>query len=202
MKKILFLLAAMALLICPALAEEAEVQAKVNAAYAAVLLEGAEAVLLEDAFVSQTESEKTVLTLTDTPVRFTVMDMDTYGLMEVVLEMAEPERFIVLTYHDGVVYAAEIPYRGLLGLKADGTHEYSSGAMDGGVRMLLMESSVLTTGLLAEVRPTGENTAAYIIGGAEVDEAAYQAFLAEQEAKLPALWYDYTEENVKLLLGL
>lgn len=206
MKRWLAMLCAALLLTCPALAEETDPQTEANAAYARVLLEGAEALRLVDTYAAGTESdpqaEASTIALTETPVRFTVMDMDTYGLMEVVLEMPAYECYIILTYDEGRVYAAEIPYRGLLNLKGDGTHEYSSGAMDGGVRMLLMESAVLTTGVLADVRPTGENTVAYFIGGTQVDEAAYQAFLAEQEAKLPALWYDYTEENVKMLLGL
>ena len=56
---------------------------------------------------------------------------------------------------------------------------------------------------LAESRSEADGSATYWLdGGAEqTDEAGYQAFLAQQDAKLDALWYDYTEENIRLLLG-
>jgi len=200
MKRFTWLLAAFLLAVCPAWAEEAEVQQEANAAYAAVLLEGAKAEMLLDEYVLGTVEIEKAFVLAETPVRFTVLDMDTYGIHEVILEMGAPdERMIVLTFYEGRVYAAEIPYRGMLDLKDDGTHTYSSGAMDNGVRMLLLEAPRLTSGVLACVSPEGEDVI-YRIGGDMVEEDAYRAFLAEQDAKLDALWYEYTPENVKLLL--
>lgn len=198
MKRMLALLAAMLLLAIPALAEETGAQAAASAAYAAVLLEGKPALLMADEWHGAANvAEGTPLVMEGTPVRFAVLDMDTYGIQELVIELAEPESFVVLTWYEGRVYAAEIPYRGLLDLKDDGTHAYASGAMDNGVRMLLLESDRVTMGVLAETRSEG----AYYVGGEQVDEAAYDAFLAQQEAKLPAIWYDYSPEMLQRVLG-
>lgn len=198
MKKMLALLAAMLLLAIPALAEEADEQAAANAAYASALLDGGRMLLMADDWHGVRDVETgTRYEMEGTPVRFTVLDMDTYGIQEVVIEMAEPESFVVLTWYEGRVYAAEIPYRGLLDLKDDGTHAYSSGAMDNGVRMLLMESDRVTMAVLAEMHSED----AYYVGGEQVDKAAYDAFLAEQDAKLPAIWYDYSPEMLRLVLG-
>lgn len=201
MKRMLALLAAMLLLALPALAEETDAQATANAAYAAVLLEGKTALLMEDEWHGVTNvAEGTPLVMEGTPVRFAVLDMDTYGIQEVVIELAEPESFVVLTWYEGRVYAAEIPYRGLLDLKDDGTHAFSSGALDNGVGMLMLESSRVTVGVLAETRSDGDATT-YTVGGETADEAAYDAFIAQQEAKLPAIWYDYSPEMLQRVLG-
>lgn len=198
MKRMLALLAAMMLLAIPSLAEETDAQAQANADYALALLDGGRMLLMADDWHGVRDVEPgTQYEMEGTPVRFTVLDMDTYGIQEVVIEMAEPESFVVLTWYEGRVYAAEIPYRGLLNLKDDGTHTYSSGAMDNGVRMLLLESDRVTMGVLAETHSED----AYYVGGEQVDEAAYEAFLAEQDAKLPAIWYDYSPDMLQRVLG-
>ena len=198
MKRMLALLAAMMLLSIPALAEDADEQAAANAAYASALLDGGRMLQMADDWLGVDESAKnTPFVMTGTPVRFAVLDMDTYGIQEIVIELAEPESFVVLTWYEGRVYAAEIPYRGLLNLKDDGTHIYSNGAMDNGVGMLLLESDRVTMSVLAEMHSEG----AYYVGGEQVDEAAYEAFLAEQDAKLPAIWYDYSPDMLHRVLG-
>lgn len=198
MKRMLALLAVMMLLSIPALAEDADEQAAANAAYASALLDGGRMLQMADDWLGVDESAKnTPFVMTGTPVRFAVLDMDTYGIQEIVIELAEPESFVVLTWYEGRVYAAEIPYRGLLNLKDDGTHTYSSGAMDNGVGMLLLESDRVTMSVLAETHSEG----AYYVGGEQVDEAAYEAFLAEQDAKLPAIWYDYSPDMLHRVLG-
>ncbi len=201
MKRLLTMLAAILLLVIPALADDMDDQADIHAAYAAVLLEGA----------AYTPMHDVVHTLQDcTPVRFAVMDMNGDGLAEVVLEVEAPEGFLILTVHEGAVYVGEEVYRGLLDLKDDGTSSFSSGASDNGVWdfcFVVEEESGRPIGLghyvLAESRSAADGSVEYFLDGGTqtTDEAGYRAFLAAQDAKLDALWYDYTEDNVKLLLG-
>jgi len=82
--------------------------------------------------------------------------------------------------------------------------------MDGGVSSLCLAVNSETNKPdaigrfhLAESVMMADGSVCYTLdcGVEETDEAGYQAFLAEQDAKLDALWYDYTEENLKLLLG-
>lgn len=184
-KRLLALLAALLLTACPALAEEHDLQAEALSAYAAVLLEGAPCVPMDAADRALADCA---------PLRFTVLDMDGDDVSEVILEVSAPEGYIILTRHDGVVYSAEVVYRALLDLKDDGTYTYSSGASDSGVGHMSFLPDADSGALTGVVRYTDEVST-------DADEAAYAALLAAQAAKLSALWYDFTEENIRLLLA-
>ena len=202
MRQLLAMLAVL-LLAVPALAEEADLaerQVAANVAYARVLLDG-------EAYIPMTEDAR--MPAEWKAVRFTVLDMDGDGVTEVVVELAEWEAFVVLTWGGGSdVHGGEIVYRGLMNLKDDGTFTFSSGAMDNGVAEMSFRSGgtdELHMGYLplAESRMEEDGSVTYWLdGGAEsTDEAGYEAVIAQQDAKLNALWYDYTEENVRMLLG-
>jgi len=200
MKRMLAALLALLLLAMPALAEENDVQAEANAAYVRVLQEGEYIPLTENARMPAEWKA----------VRFTQLDMDRDGISEIIVELAEWEAFVILTFADGQVYGGEIVYRGLLGLKDDGTFTYAGGALDGGVAELIFstvdaDGSLIGMGYLplAESRMEDDDGVSYWLdGGAEeTDEAGYMAFLEAQDAKLDALWYEYTEENIIMLLG-
>ena len=202
MKRLIAMLAAMLLMILPALAEEVDLserQAEANAAIARVLLDGEEYIPMQadDRMPADWNA-----------VRFTVLDMDGDGVTEVVVELTEWEAFVVLYAAGDGVYGSEFPYRGMLSLKDDGTFTYSSGAMDNGVAVLSFLSggtNELQMGYLplAECRSEDNGSVTFWLdGGAEqTDEAGYQAYIAQQSAKLDALWYEYSPENVRMLLG-
>lgn len=201
MKRMIALLVAM-LLALPALAEEVDLserQAEANAAIARVLLDGEEYIPMQadDRMPADWNA-----------VRFTVLDMDGDGVTEVVVELTEWEAFVVLCAAGDGVYGSEFAYRGMLSLKDDGTFTYSSGAMDNGVAVLTYRSGgtdSLQSGYLplAECRQEADGSVTFWLdGGAEkTDEAGYQAFITQQSAKLDALWYDFTPENIRMLLG-
>ena len=202
MKRLLAMLAAMMLLAMPALAEDddlAERQAAANAAIARVLLDG-------EAYIPMKADDR--MPAEWNAVRFTVLDMDGDGVTEVVVELTEWEAFVVLNSGGDTVYGSEIVYRGLLDLKDDGTFTYSSGAMDNGVAVLSFRSGgtdALQLGYLplAECRLEDDGSVTYWLdGGIErTDEAGYLAFITQQSAKLDAIWYDFTPENIRMLLG-
>lgn len=203
MRKLLAMLAALLLLAIPVMAEEADLQDAANGAYARVLLGGEAYLPLTDDAVMPSQWKA---------VRFTLLDMNGDGISEVVVELAETESFVVLTWDEmsDSVYGSEFPYRGMLDLKDDGSFTFSSGAFDNGVAKLQFEmedDGDVLTGMgyltLAECSSTEDGGVVCTLdGGAEqTDEAGYRAFLAEQQAKLDALWYDYSQETVKLLLG-
>ena len=201
MKKLFAMLLALLMLICPALAEGNDLQAEANAAYARVLLDNAVFQPLEEYVRTQEEWKA---------VQFTVMDMDGDGVAEVIVEVMEPEGFILLTYQNGVVYGDELVYRALLSLKDDATFVYSSGAADNGVAELgftVNDDTGEITGIdfysLAEAYTDENGDIHYCRDGGtqEMDEAGYTAFCEEQDRKLDAIWYDFTEENIRMLLN-
>lgn len=186
------LLAAL-LLTAPALAEEIDLQSAAKDAYARVLLD--DAAWTPDGEVREEWN----------PVRFAVLDLDGDGVSEVILEVTEPEAFIILNGTKSVV-ATEWPYRGLLNLKDDGTFNFSNGALDGGVAMLVYQGDYGAQWgylpLAESISDEDGNVTYWLDGGIEeTDEAGFNAVLEAQNAKLDALWYDYTEENLRMLLG-
>ena len=202
MKRLLSMMVALLMLALPALAEEddlAERQAAANAAFARVLLDG-------EAYIPMEADDR--MPAEWNAVRFTVLDMDGDGVTEVVVELTEWEAFVVLISGGESVSGSEFSYRGMLDLKDDGTFTYSSGAMDNGVAMLSFRSGGtdgLQMGYLprAECRSEDDGSVSFWLdGGAErTDEAGYQAYITAQSAKLDAIWYDFTEENIRMLLG-
>ena len=193
MRKWLAMLLAALLLTAPALAEEIDLQSAAKDAYARVLLDGA--AWTPDGEVREEWN----------PVRFAVLDLDDDGVSEVILEVTEPEAFIILNGTKSVV-AKEWPYRGLLNLKDDGTFTFSSGALDGGVAMLVYQGDNGAhwgyLPLAESISDANGNVTYWLDGGIEkTDEAGFNAALEAQNAKLDALWYDYTEENLRMLLG-
>ena len=202
MKRLLSMLVALLMLALPALAEEddlAERQAAANAAFARVLLDG-------EAYIPMEADDR--MPADWNAVRFTVLDMDGDGVTEVVVELTEWEAFVVLISGGESVSGSEFSYRGMLDLKDDGTFTYSSGAMDNGVAVLSIRSGgtdELQMGYLplAECRSEDDGSVSFWLdGGAErTDEADYQAYITAQSAKLDAIWYDFTEENIRMLLG-
>ena len=199
MKRCLAMLmaAVMLMLMLPAMAEEIDWQAEAKAAYARVLLEGAPFTPM-DADMRMPDDWNAV--------RFALLDLDGDGVSECILELTAYEAFIILTCVDGAVLGCEWPYRGLNNLKDDGTFTFSSGALDSGVGMLVLQGDdgaqwgILP--LAESVSDSEGNVTYWLDGGAEeTDEAGFMAVVNTQDAKLGALWYDYTEENLHRLLG-
>ena len=60
--------------------------------------------------------------------KFAVVDMDGDELPEVVYQRGDYMGFIVLRYKDGDIYGYDVNYRGLTGLKKDGSYSMSGGS--------------------------------------------------------------------------
>lgn len=197
MRKLLAMALAMLLLTLPVLAEEAEQQAAANEAYACVLLDGA----------AITPGEGDMRMPADwNVVRFALVDLNEDGVDECILELAEYEALIILfAYNDGV-WGWEWSYRGMNKLKDDGTFSFSSGALDSGIGQLTLRATAEgdqwgILPLAESISDMDGNVTYWLDGGAEsTDEAGFLAALEAQDAKLDALWYDYTPENLQMLL--
>lgn len=139
---------------------------------------------------------------------FTLADLDGDGTREGVLRLALPGGsyetygFLVLRVLDsGSVSGHAQTYRGLMGLKADGTFSYSSGAFDHGAARLRFLSGDWELEVLAGVESDGSGRVLlYTVGGRTATAEDFEAALARQEAKADAVWYDYTGHNLLNLL--
>ena len=139
--------------------------------------------------------------------QFTVLDMDGDKVPEVVLELSvdgNPQFYEVLHYMNDKVYGYLIVYRGLTGLKADGTFLFSSGAADNGVGKLKFEPTAYTTDKLgySQSSQDGSNlTISYFINNKSVTKEAFDSFINEQVGKKDAAWYKYSQTNIETELA-
>jgi beta-lactamase regulating signal transducer with metallopeptidase domain/uncharacterized protein YecT (DUF1311 family) len=134
--------------------------------------------------------------------RFTVLDMDGDNVPEVVLELSvgdEPQFFEVLHNTDGKINGYFFTYRGLIGLKADGTFSFSSGAADNGLGKLRFEPDTIKTDILgySESSQSGADlTISYFINNESVSKESFDSLMDEQSGKKDAAWFEFSEENI------
>lgn len=139
--------------------------------------------------------------------RFTVLDMDGDTVPEVVLELSvggNPQFYEVLHSADGIVNGYLIIYRGLIGLKTDGTFSFSSGAADSGWGALRFEPDGYTTDLLGYSKSSQEDTEltiSYFINDEQVTKESFDSSSNEQFVKEDAVWYEFSQENIETELS-
>jgi hypothetical protein len=150
-------------------------------------------------FLTNEEIYGTVFKVT----HFTVLDMDGDKVPEVVLELSvgnEPEFYEVLHYMNDTVYGYLIVYRGLEGLKADGTFGYSSGAADNGFGKLKFESDTFKTDILGYSKSSQGDVnlnISYFINNKPVTKESFDSFKNEQSGKKDAEWYEFSQKNIE-----
>jgi len=188
-------------------AEEDPRFAAQTADFKAVLRESATVLDASDA-LRERKITHTASGNTFTPGYFAVVDMDGTGAPEVVLWMTLSGNpyvgFDILRWEEGKVLSYSQVYRGLMGLKEDGTFSYSSGAFDNGYgrAALLSETGILIEDLVRCQSADNAEGAAFFIEGREVSGAEFNAALANQDEKPDVAWYELTRENIELLGGL
>lgn len=133
---------------------------------------------------------------------FALLDLDGDGADELVLgiDFSGEEEYVILTCHDGAVYANQIVYRGFLLPKADGTFEWSNGAFDNGASRTRFENGVLVYDDFAAMSEGSEGNTVYTLNGESVDENAYNTFLEEQTAKDDLAWTEFTLDALNTAL--
>ncbi|MEW9095491.1 MAG: hypothetical protein AB2417_10460 [Clostridiaceae bacterium] len=139
---------------------------------------------------------------------FTVLDMDGDKVPEVVLELSvgnEPEFYEVLHYMNDTVYGYLIVYRGLEGLKEDGTFRYSSGAADNGFGKLKFELDAFKTDILGYSKSSQGDAnliISYFINNKPVTKESYDSFVNEQFGKKDEIWYEFSQKNIETELSI
>jgi len=138
---------------------------------------------------------------------FAVLDMDGDNIPEVVLELTvgnDVQFYEVLHYMNNEVYGYIQVLRGLQELKADGTFNYSNGALDNGYGKLTFKSDICETNILGYCQPstTDSTTELYFINNKSVTEELYKSYVKEQGGKKDAVWYDFTSEYIEKELSI
>lgn len=182
------------------------------------VLEAYKAVLLDNAEFFSTDNKKK-LSLNDfltnkeiygamfKVTHLTALDMDDDKVLEVVLELtadSDPEFYEVLHYINGTVYGYNIVYRGLGGLKTDGTFHYSNGAADNGYGKLKFQSNAYETDIIGYVESSQNSDGiaiSYFIHDKPVTKESYDSFMKEQDEKEDVVWSEFSQRNVETELS-
>lgn len=140
--------------------------------------------------------------------QFTVLDMDDDKVFEVVLELSagnEPEFYEVLHYMNDTVYGYLLVYRGLEGLKTDGTFNYSSGSADYGFGKMKFMSDAFKTDIFGYSKSSQGDTnliISYYINNKPVTKESFDSFINVQIQKKDAEWYEFSQKNIETELSI
>lgn len=133
--------------------------------------------------------------------RYAIADLDRDGVQEVAVEVLVEEYpfcYLLLDERNGKVYGYEIPARGFMELKADGTARwnYGEGIFGFGWRDDWNGDSAAGTIALCD---TVDGQSVYIVNGEPVTLEAFQEADWQQSIKPNAVWYWPTEDNLAML---
>lgn len=127
---------------------------------------------------------------------FAVVDLDRDGTAEVVYRRSDYRGYIVLhTYHGGVC-AHELNYREMTSLKRDGSIRASGGADVTAINRVRFDGAEM----LIDYDEFGVGGSASD-GIANVTQEEFDERIDAFEARPDVTWYDFTEENVRSVLG-
>ena len=127
--------------------------------------------------------------------QFAVVDMDGDNLPEVVYQRGDYMGFIVLRYKEGDVYGYDVNYRGLMGLKKDGSYLGSGGGSNTFVGKMRFLGELFDTDI--KFCSVGQESVSYYLHDKEVDEVTFNQLLEEYEKSADVDWHEYTESVVK-----
>lgn len=107
-------------------------------------------------------------------------------------------RFVVdnaLNYKDGDIYGYDVNYRGLTGLKKDGSYSMSGGSSNTSVGKMRFLGKLFDTDI--KFSSVEQESVSYYLNGKEIDEVTFNQ-LRDEYKKLPDVdWHEYTESAVK-----
>lgn len=131
-------------------------------------------------------------------LEFTVMNMDSDPVPEVILSSNSNSIMLILRYEKGIVYSSFFSDRQMYPLKTDGTFEWADGAFHYGYGRLEFLGKTYEMVRIAEY---DESNYPYppkaYIDGVRVSEVEFFAFRDAQNAKEDVVWYDLTDDNIE-----
>lgn len=140
--------------------------------------------------------------------RFTVLDLDGDGTMEMVLQLTvngnEYYGFEALHEHDDIIYGYTLWYRGFRDLKTDGAFYFSSSAANHGWGVLRFDGKELVEIRKAEQASVydEDDTQAmeYFVDGEKATKDDYSKAMSPFYGKSLASWYEFNNDNFEKLL--
>ena len=121
-------------------------------------------------------------------VRYCFQDLDQDGRLELIQEAKNGLGMLVLHPVNEEIYAYEVPYRGMMELKQDGTFSYSSGAADSGFGRVRFDGTTYETVPESWSQSDIDGHISYFVQGRAATRADFDQAIARQDGKADAWW--------------
>ncbi len=141
-------------------------------------------------------------------LHFAMVDLDSDGVVEIILSIKDIDHMVILHYEDGTVYAhGAFGNRQMGGIKTDGSFGWSGGAGYSGYSKIQFFGITYNFKELASYETISyqegsSEQSVYLIGSKTVTKDEYFAFQKEQELKEYAIWRPFNENNNNDILNM
>lgn len=125
--------------------------------------------------------------------KFAVVDMDGDELPEVVYQRGDYMGFIVLRYKDGDIYGYDVNYRGLTGLKKDGSYSMSGGSSNTSVGKMRFLGKLFDTDI--KFSSVEQESVSYYLNGKEIDEVTFNQLREKKKSYL--MWIGMNTQKAR-----
>lgn len=138
---------------------------------------------------------------------FTVLDMEGDGVPELIIQEEGPYFFKILRYDNGLFFCYDMPYRGMMDLKADGTYCFSSGHQDHGIgKASFTEQGMETNKLIwCQSVPTVNDVfptkCEWFANGEPATKEDLTKAYDSRAYMEDVRWYDYNDETIEQLFA-
>lgn len=160
---------------------------------------GEKTVFIDDDYITLQEYIK-LLDIEDGVLsRFILMDLDNDGADELILEYSVaqyPYSYFLLHCADEKIYMYDLGLRSFNCLRADGTFEYASSAMDNGIaRVDFTKAETIIDPIVYSKEGTKDNIV-YYEEKHQINLAKFNKILEAQWQKDEPMWLEYSEDKI------
>jgi hypothetical protein len=148
--------------------------------------------------------------VTASATKFAIVDLDNDGTPEIILRLAvsfdDYYGFEVFRCQNGAIYGYTLYYRSFMGLKANGTFSFSSGAADNGFGRVTFTETAYTIDEITYCESSYDSnnnmSVLYFVNQQNATEAEFLSAVNRQGEEPDAIWYDFTDENIETKVSM
>lgn len=170
--------------------------------YEAIIL-GEKTVFIDNDYITLQEYIKSLDIEDGALSRFILKDLDNDGADELILEYSVaqyPYSYFLLHCADEKIYMYDLGLRSFNCLRADGTFEYASGAMDNGIARVDFTKADTIIAPIAYSKEGTKDNIVYYEENNQINLAKFNRILEAQWQKDEPIWLEYSENNILQIL--
>lgn len=170
--------------------------------YEAIIL-GEKTVFIDNDYITLQEYIKSLDIEDGALSRFILKDLDNDGADELILEYSVgqyPYSYFLLHCADEKIYMYDLGLRSFNCLRADGTFEYASSAMDNGIARVDFTKADTIIAPIAYSKEGTKYNIVYYEENNQINLAKFNRLLEAQWQKDEPIWLEYSENNILQIL--